>query len=109
MITIEKGNSRYQIFEINKDNDDVTIDIVWGKLDFRLHLVRGGDKEMQIAHLQMRRKHEWLEFKKVTAHGFTYEETKWESPQGETIHVELPHSFRKNVLSAGLEALANIH
>ncbi len=99
-------NNNYFIFD--QSSAEHMVYFLWGKFDFRAYLhkveesaaLKNKQKACRdneggyyiIKKLQHRVKEEWYDFKRVTSHGFTFEETKWEN--GTKLHyAEFPREL----------------
>ena len=100
-----EGNS-YFIFD--KNTSESMVYFLWGKFDFRMYF-RKTDQEEATAKkkvsfqdengeyfvadkLQHQRHGVWYDYRKVTSHGFTFQETEW-NHEGETYYAEFPKEF----------------
>lgn len=103
------NENNYFIFD--KESDQYMVYFLWGKFDFRLFFRIADEAEAKKVKklgyqdqngkffvpdkLQHKLFDEWYDFKKVTSHGFTFEEVQW--VYGKKVHfAEFPKDLLVN-------------
>lgn len=110
-----KDNNRYQVFNVDADND--CVHFLWGKFDFLLSFEKSDSTHSEstthrnaygeffgVKQMEFLFKNRWFRYEKVVEHGFTFEETCW-TAYGQEHYAEFPRDLLKIATEIAAEEL----